>query len=90
MESEGGVEFVGEESCRGKKEKKTEDEISFNTKEKNQLFTIAKNSIRTMLYEDKKIVIDEKSIPEKLKMQMGIHIYIGSQEMMMCKYLNIL
>jgi len=59
---------------KGKKEKKQEAEVSFNAKEKNQLFTIAKNSIRTMLYEDKKIVIDEKTIPEKLKMQMGAFV----------------
>ena len=51
-----------------------ENEISFTDEEKNRLFTIARNSIRTMLYENKKIGIDEKIISENLKKQMGAFV----------------
>lgn len=53
---------------------KSEIEFSFTEGEKNQLFRIAKNSIRSMLYENKKIIIDEKTLPEKLKKQYGAFV----------------
>ncbi|MCE5347430.1 MAG: AmmeMemoRadiSam system protein B [Bacteroidales bacterium] len=53
---------------------KTTDEVSFTEAEKDRLFAIAKNSIRTMLYDNKRLEINEKTIPEKLKMQMGAFV----------------
>ena len=49
-------------------------EFSFTEEEKAQLFTIARNSIRSVLYDNKSIVLDEKRMPEKLKMQMGAFV----------------
>jgi MEMO1 family protein len=49
-------------------------ELSFNKEERNTLFSIARNSIRTMLYEKKRFVTDEKTMPEKLKMQLGAFV----------------
>jgi len=52
----------------------SENSFSFSEEEKKQLFAIAKNSIRSMLYDNKKFVIDEKSIPENLKKPMGAFV----------------
>jgi len=49
-------------------------EFSFTDKEKDLLFTIARNSIRSRLYDNKITIIDENTIPEKLKMQMGAFV----------------
>jgi MEMO1 family protein len=54
--------------------KKAEDEFSFTHEEKIRLFEIAKTSIRSMLYENKRIKIDENTIPEKLKKQLGAFV----------------
>jgi hypothetical protein len=51
-----------------------EKEFSFTEEEKTQLFTITRNSIRSMLYDNKRIGIDEKTIPENLKKQMGAFV----------------
>ncbi len=48
--------------------------LSFTKSEKDQLFSIARNSIRTMLYEKKQYVIDEKKVPEVLKKQLGAFV----------------
>lgn len=48
--------------------------LSFSRSEKDQLFAIARNSIKTMLYEKKRITIDEKKIPESLKKQLGAFV----------------
>jgi AmmeMemoRadiSam system protein B/AmmeMemoRadiSam system protein A len=56
------------------KEKLTSDEFTFSKKEKEQLFSIARNSIRTMLYENKNITIEEKQIPEALKKNLGAFV----------------
>ena len=63
----------------GKKQKNedqglTEDKLSFNEKEKKQLFTIAKNSIRSKLFDNKQIAIDETKIDEKLKTPLGAFV----------------
>ena len=52
----------------------SEKSFSFTEEEKKQLFTIAKSSIRSMLYENKKFVIDEKSVPENLKNTFGAFV----------------
>jgi AmmeMemoRadiSam system protein B/AmmeMemoRadiSam system protein A len=54
--------------------KEHEKSFSFTEEEKRQLFTIAKNSIQSMLLDNKKSVIDEKSVPEKLKKQYGAFV----------------
>jgi MEMO1 family protein len=54
--------------------KGTENDFSFTAKEKKQLFDIARNSIHTMLYNDKKLVINDKAMPEKLKENLGAFV----------------
>jgi AmmeMemoRadiSam system protein B/AmmeMemoRadiSam system protein A len=49
-------------------------DIVFTGAEKNQLFKIAENSIRTMLYEKKRIIIDEKDMTENLRRQLGAFV----------------
>jgi len=49
-------------------------EFSFTKDEKALLFSIAKNSIKSELFEDKKYIIDEKKIPESLKQQLGAFV----------------
>jgi MEMO1 family protein len=51
-----------------------ENSFSFSEEEKKQLFVIAKNSIRSMLYDNKKFIIDEKSIPDNLKKPLGAFV----------------
>ncbi|MCX6320191.1 MAG: AmmeMemoRadiSam system protein B [Bacteroidia bacterium] len=63
----------------GKKQKaendhKAANEFTFTDEEKNQLFEIAKNSIRSMLYDNKKIGINEKTIPANLKKPLGAFV----------------
>ncbi|MCJ7449051.1 MAG: AmmeMemoRadiSam system protein B [Bacteroidales bacterium] len=55
-------------------EQKSSDSFSFTSEEKDQLFNIARNSIKTMLYENKRITIDENKIPANLKKQMGAFV----------------
>lgn len=56
------------------KKQKTENEFSFTEQEKRQLFTIARSSIRSRLFHDNKIEIDEKTIPDDLKKQLGAFV----------------
>ncbi len=49
-------------------------ELSFSKSEKEELFTIARNSIKTMLYDKKRLNIDEKKIPEALKRNLGAFV----------------
>jgi AmmeMemoRadiSam system protein B/AmmeMemoRadiSam system protein A len=65
---------VIEKKQKAENGQKTENEFSFTEEEKNQLFTIARNSIRSMLNDNKRIGLDEKTIPEKLKEQMGAFV----------------
>lgn len=52
----------------------SENSFSFTQKEKEILFTIAKNTIRSRLFDNKNYVIDEKSIPSNLKKPMGAFV----------------
>jgi MEMO1 family protein len=53
----------------------SENSFSFTVAEKKQLFAIARNSIQSRLNDDnKKFVIDEKSIPENLKKPLGAFV----------------
>jgi len=58
-----------QKQVRGSSEK-----FSFTKEETDQLFTIARNSIRTMLYENKRITIDEKKMPQALKQPLGAFV----------------
>jgi AmmeMemoRadiSam system protein A len=49
-------------------------DIVFTRAEKNQLFRIAESSIRTKLYENKKIVLDEKDMTPGLKRELGAFV----------------
>ncbi len=49
-------------------------DIVFTKAEKNQLFRIAESSIRTKLYENKKIVLDEKNMTPSLKRELGAFV----------------
>jgi len=53
---------------------KSDNSFSFNDAEKKQLFTIVKNSISSKLYDDKKFVIEEKSVSGNLKKPMGAFV----------------
>ena len=63
-------------------EKKLEDngkdfdanKISFTEKEKNQLFEIARNSIKTMLFEEKEYETDKKNFPAIFSVPMGAFV----------------
>jgi MEMO1 family protein len=55
-------------------EQKSSDDFSFTKEEKEMLFSIARNSIKTMLYEDKEITIDAKNISEALKRPLGAFV----------------
>lgn len=54
--------------------KKTSDEVSFTVKEAEMLFKIARNSIHSILYDEKIINIDQTTVPEILKKQMGAFV----------------
>jgi AmmeMemoRadiSam system protein B/AmmeMemoRadiSam system protein A len=49
-------------------------DIAFTGAEKNQLFKIAESSIRTMLYENKRILPDEKDMTQNLRKQLGVFV----------------
>ena len=48
--------------------------LTFTKPEQDMLFSIARNSIRTMLYEKKQITVDEKKVPEVLKKELGAFV----------------
>ena len=50
------------------------NELVFSEEEKTRLFDIAKNSIRSMLYDKKRIEIDEKTIPANLYKTLGAFV----------------
>ncbi len=53
---------------------KSPGDVSFTEEEKKELFTIARNSIRSRLFNEKNTTIDEKKIPEALKQQFGAFV----------------
>jgi len=63
-----------EKKQNGDSKKNSEIEFSFTDKEKAQLFTIARNSISSKLYGTKNTVTDEKTIPDKFRMQAGAFV----------------
>jgi AmmeMemoRadiSam system protein A len=55
-------------------EKQSENDVTFTDKEKKLLFTIVRNSISSALNGNKTNDIDVKTIPDKLKLQMGAFV----------------
>jgi MEMO1 family protein len=67
---------VIDKNLKSETNQKTTVEFSFNEEEKEVLFSIARKSIRSMLYDDKRIVLDEKLMSAKLKKPMGAFVTI--------------
>jgi hypothetical protein len=54
-----------------------DSEVSFTKEEINQLFSIARNSIHKMLYENKRLTIDPSTISRNLKKNMGAFVTLN-------------
>ncbi len=54
--------------------KELSGEISFSEEEKDMLFTIARNTIHTMLYENRRYSVDSQSLPKSLKEPLGVFV----------------
>jgi AmmeMemoRadiSam system protein B/AmmeMemoRadiSam system protein A len=54
--------------------KKLADEITFTSKEKDQLIAIARDNIRSLLYDKKKISVNEGTLPEVFKKPLGAFV----------------
>jgi AmmeMemoRadiSam system protein A len=50
------------------------DEISFTKEEKDKLFTLARENITSLLYQKKRLSIDNKNIPDIFKKQLGAFV----------------
>jgi AmmeMemoRadiSam system protein B/AmmeMemoRadiSam system protein A len=50
------------------------EEFSFSKEEKDMMFSIARNTIKTMLYEKKRITLDENKIPAALRKKYGAFV----------------
>lgn len=66
--------YEKQKSQPGGNDQESVQDLKFTPSEKKELFTIARNSIRSMLYENKRITIDEKKMPEILKRQYGAFV----------------
>ncbi len=65
---------VIEKTQSSRSAEKSPIEVKFTEDEKKKLFEIARNSIRSKLFNNKDYVIDEKKIPEALKQQFGAFV----------------
>jgi hypothetical protein len=63
-----------EKHQKGENINNPENEFSFSTAEKIKLFEIAEKSILSVLYDNKRIVLNDKTMPENLKKQMGAFV----------------
>ena len=50
------------------------DEIKFSRKEKEQLISLARDNIRSLLYEKKRVSVDKATLPEILEMPLGAFV----------------
>ena len=64
------IDKKGNETSTGE----TQNSFSFTDEEKKQLFTIAKNTIQSRLNDNKKYIIDERSVSPNLKLPMGAFV----------------
>jgi hypothetical protein len=62
--------------------KKPSEEFFFTKEEKEMLFSIAKNSIKSRLFENKNYIIDDKKVPEALKRQLGVFVTLKVNKML--------
>ena len=65
---------VIEKNLGSQSAEKSPIEVKFTEDEKKKLFEIARNSIRSKLFNNKDFVIDENKIPEALKQQFGAFV----------------
>jgi len=54
--------------------KEQSEEISFTKKEKDLLFSIARNAIHSRLFENRRSTVDSQSLPESLKQPLGVFV----------------
>jgi MEMO1 family protein len=57
-----------------KPDQKSMGKVSFTDEEKKELFTIARNSIKSLLFDNKNYTIDESKVPQALKQQFGAFV----------------
>ena len=75
--------YAAGRSCSSDKDQKntgnqeSDLKVSFTKDEVNQLFSIARNSIHSMLYENKRLIIDPSDIPSNLKKGMGAFVTLN-------------
>jgi AmmeMemoRadiSam system protein B/AmmeMemoRadiSam system protein A len=65
---------VSEKKASSNPSRYSETEVSFTREEKDKLFSIARGSIKKMLYEDKRQTIDPATIQPGLKKNMGAFV----------------
>jgi hypothetical protein len=63
-----------EEKQDQKADQKSMIKVSFTDEEKKELFDIARNSIKSLLFDDKNYTIDESKIPQALKQKFGAFV----------------
>lgn len=66
--------FEKQESSAASQDQESVQDLKFTPSEKKELFTIARNAIRTKLYENQITTINEKKMPEVLKRQYGAFV----------------
>jgi MEMO1 family protein len=67
-------EVVGYHAIALVEKNQKSDNVTFTREESDKLFVIARKSIQTMIFENKRISVDEKTLPEILKKQMGAFV----------------
>jgi hypothetical protein len=71
------VSVLFEKDPKNASNQEMESEVSFTKEEINQLFSIARNSIHKMLYENKRLTIDPSTISPNLKKNMGAFVTLN-------------
>ena len=64
---------------RRKSDQGTGSDVSFTDKERDLLFSIARNSIKGMLFDQKRYTPDPETIPESLKQKMGAFVTLKTE-----------
>jgi MEMO1 family protein len=63
-----------EKKSGAQKQKNLSDEIKFTAAEKDQLISLARNNIRSLLYDKKTIAVDTARLPEVFKKPLGVFV----------------
>jgi MEMO1 family protein len=66
-----------EKNAKSPSDQGMDSEVSFTKEEINQLFSIARNSIKKMLFENKSLTIDPATISPNLKKNMGAFVTLN-------------